>query len=157
MAFWLTQYFRSLPPNFGKVSPTVYRSADPNKRLDGWIKQYKLEVVLDLRDERDAEEEARVNALGLIYTRLAMRDDEAPTPALVREALKVMSSGIVTLVHCEGGRHRTGLIVACYQVMNGATKQDAWKNAKRYGWYDTWGHKPLRLWFENEFKPEDYR
>ena len=157
MSFWLFQYLKSRPPNFGQVSPTVYRSADPNERLGRWVTQYRIEAVLDLRDEPDPAEEAACTRLGALYTRLPMRDDAAPTPATIRNALDILRAGLVTLAHCKGGRHRTGLVVACYEVWQGKSKIEAWKNAEKYGYYDTWGHKPLRLWFENEFKPEDYR
>ena len=156
MAFWLTQYLKSRPPNFGQVGPTVYRSADPDDHLGRWVNTYRIEAVLDLRDKPDATEEAACERLGALYTRLPMRDDQAPTPATIRAALDVLRAGLVTLVHCAGGRHRTGVVVACYEVVNGTSKRDAWKHAEKFGWYDQWGHKPLRLWFEQQFKPEDY-
>ena len=157
MAFWLTQYLKSRPPNFGQVAPTIYRSADPDDRLDRWKLTFKLESVLDLRDEPDPDEEAACTRLGVLYTRLPMKDDQAPTPATIRNALDILRAGLVTLVHCKGGRHRTGVVVACWEVVGGATKAEAWKGAEKYGYYDTWGHKPLREWFEQQFKPEDYR
>ena len=152
------QWLRSAGSNWGKVSATVYRSSEPNaKKLAKWKHDYGLDAVLDLRDVDGAEERRVVSALGMLYYPVRMRDDAEPSPKQVKEALDVLQSGVTTLVHCKGGRHRAGVICACYEVMNGKTHSEAWKHAVTRGWYDFGGHKPIRLWFENQFKSEDYR
>jgi protein-tyrosine phosphatase len=152
---WLRSCYGS---NWGKVSETVYRSSEPNAdKLAKWKQAYQLDAVLDLRDVEGGEEMHDVSALGMLYYHIRMKDDAEPSPDQVKEALYVLQSGVRVLVHCKGGRHRAGLICACYEVMNGKTKEAAWKNAEKFGWYDFLGHKPIRLWFENEFKPEDYK
>jgi hypothetical protein len=39
----------------------------------------------------------------------------------------------------------------------GWTKEQAYDEMRRYGWYKALGHKPLVEWFFEEFNPDDYR
>lgn len=159
MAFWLSQYLRSTPPNFGQVSSSVFRGAQPDKhRLEELRDRYGVQAILNLRDDNDPEEQAEVEAAGLLWYPVPMSDKAAPTDEEVRAALAVLSSGVVTHVSCKGGRHRTGLICACYLVVvKGQTKEVAWQLNEARGWYDAQGHKPLRLWFEQSFDPVRFR
>jgi hypothetical protein len=53
-----------------------------------------------------------------------------------------------------GGRHRTGVLIAALRVADqGWTKEQAFREMVRYGWYDARGHRPLREWFFQDFDP----
>jgi len=160
MAFWLTQYLKSLGDNFGQVTPLIYRSAQPSAdRLKELRAKCKVEINLNLRDDFGDEERNEILQAGMIPYNVPMKDDEAPAPWQILKALNVLREGNeVKLVNCVGGRHRTGLICAVYQAVEmNVSKRDAWKEAEKYGYYDHGGHAPLRLWFEDGFQPGDYR
>jgi len=156
MPWWIISYLKSAGSNFGEVVPgRIYRSAQPDsKRLVKLHDELGLQAVLNLRDDNKPEERAEVEAAGLLFYPVPMSDHAAPTDAQIRQALDVLRLGLVTLLHCVGGRHRSGTIAAVYRVTEqGWSKADAWKECEKFGWYDFGGHKPLRIWFEKEFDP----
>lgn len=158
MRFWLWQYLKSLPPNFGKVTPTIYRSAQPDhEQLVRWKAIYQLETVLNLRNDAGEKERKEAESEGLLYVNIPMADDLPPTMQQVRRAMVTLRTGMVTLVNCKGGRHRTGVIIAAYRcIAQGETRIDAWREAYKYGFYTAFGHKPIEDWFLREFEPANY-
>lgn len=144
MAFWLSQYWRSFGANFGEVAyRSVYRGAVPSEKTLKKLRELGVTTILDLRDRPGEEEHCGFECL-----RIPMADYQVPRLVDVRAALDVMRRGNV-FVHCQGGRHRTGVMTAVYRVVvDGWSKEKAWREAEEYGWYDAFGHKPIRLWFE---------
>lgn len=154
---WIFQYLKSMGDNFGFVTDNVYRSAQPTKddlkRLKANI---QLDEVLNLRANLPLKYFDEANDLGIALDNIPMFDDSPPSPKDVDQALHIIRENYISrspiLVCCKGGRHRTSLIIACYRVRyNGWTKERAWEEAKKYGWYDANGHKPLREFFFKEF------
>lgn len=136
--------------NFGVVDAgRIYRGGAPDKRveLEALKSNDGVKAVLDLRDSlaRTAVERRWCGDLGLIYLRSAFSDRRAPDIARVRATLDVLSnpSNHPIFVHCQGGVHRTGGIVAAYRVIvQGFTAADAMKEAKRFHLYGAFGHWP---------------
>ena len=156
---WLFQYIKSAGSNFSKVTDRLYRSAQPTaKQLVEYRDKYGIEAVLDLRDDVEDEEKKEVEDAGLLWTAVPMSDTEAPNESQVFQALQVLKSDFTTLVFCKGGRHRTGLMVAVYQVaVKGVSKKAAWGEAYKFGFYRHGGHGPIEDWFLNEFDPKRFR
>ncbi len=159
------KYFQaSLHNNWGQVTPLIYRSAQLNKRELKEVRQkYNITLNLNLQATLPDEEFAEVTAADMELIWVPMSDKRAPLPAEIANALRVMRDPRIKLVNCRGGRHRTGLVVACYRTVVPErgyapwSKELAWEEAEHYNFYSTFGHGPLKEWFFDEFKPEDYR
>jgi len=164
MPFWIAQYLKSLGDNFSKVTEAsltanpIYRSAQPSKdRLSLLKSKYNIESIINLREDLTKEEYVECAEAKIELLNYPMSDSKAPEVAQVDEILRVLlttSKLVPVLVCCKGGRHRTGLIIACYRVRFQVwSKKDAWKEAERFGYYSALGHKPLEDFFFNVFQP----
>ena len=150
---WVWRWVKSYGNNFGRVTTTIWRSAQPNpNKLRSYRDDYGIEAILNLRDDADEKERAGAESLGLAYWAVPMADDAIPEARQVTGIINTLRSGIPMLIHCKGGRHRTGLAVACYRVREqGWSKEEAWREAERYGYYSAFGHGPLKEWFWDAF------
>lgn len=168
---WLIQWAKSrsernefgVPiPNFGKVTDTLYRGALP--RADGYR---ALKDRLGVRRvcsiiEHESEEDCRTALASGIeeWHHIAFSDREEPETASVRRWLDYVRSSDTqgtVFTHCRGGRHRTGVLVSVLRVLDcGWTREQAFWEMKRYGWYAALGHQPLLYWFFHRFDPSDF-
>src|SRR5204863_8322032 len=104
----------------------IYRGGQPTalglRRLS-WL---GMKTVLKLRldKEQSQHEERVVEAMGM---RLPMHCLETVTDQQLAQALSVLNdqNAWPIYVHCEGGRDRTGVVVACYRISH-----DNWSNQK---------------------------
>lgn len=153
---WLVQYLKSMGANFGKVTDRLYRGALPKDYAK--LKKLGVTLVINLIDGDQSAEQVKARGAGLEWQHIPMSDKETPDAAAVERCLAAMSDETkVVFISCIGGRHRTGIMVAAYRVIYCAfTKEEAWKEAKKFGYYSARGHKPLKEWFFNEFKAADY-
>lgn len=136
--------------NFGEVvDGKIYRSAAPSLFcLKVASQKIGLKAVLDLRDNWDKAEWRRYRALlwahyGIAAYNVPFDDKSPPDPASVSIAMSILldEGNHPILVHCQGGRHRTGGIVAEYRKrFQGYSAEAAYKEAKKYDFYSRWGH-----------------
>lgn len=97
-----------------------------------------IKTVINLRgaDEGTHAEEAEARAAGLRYFNVPMRDLSRPTDAQVERVLAIIndSQNGTVFVHCNHGKDRTGVIIACYRISHdGWTSAKAKAEAKHYG------------------------
>ena len=135
--FWLWQWTKTAGTNFGEVEAgRIYRSAAPSASdLRRYVTEYQLRTVLDLRDDV-VPPPPPID--GVAFRRIPL-DDHGPVDVASVEAAVAMladHSAQPILLHCEGGRHRTGLVVAVYRVRYcGWTGEEARREADRFGMY----------------------
>lgn len=139
--------------NFGQVVPgKIYRSAAPDfVSLQAARKEVGIKSVLDLRQDWTLAEwrgYAYVlhSRLGITAYNIAFDDKAYPRAVDVATAMAILTNeeNYPILVHCAGGRHRTGGIIAEYRKRyQGWTPEEAYKEAKQYDWY-TFRHKPWK-------------
>jgi tyrosine-protein phosphatase SIW14 len=169
---WLIQWAKSRSTenefgvpvrNFGKVTDGIYRGALPDAAgYRALVNQLAVVRVCSMI-ERDVEHDRRLaRACGIEeWLHLPFSDRAAPQPSRVRHWLDFVRTGTraqPVFIHCRGGRHRTGTLVAVLRVTDcGWNREQALKEMLRYGWYDAQGHRPLLDWFLHEFDPEDFR
>lgn len=85
------------------------------------LKEAGVTTIVDLRTLDDGGEKRKaVEALGLKFVNLPIRDGQIPSEAQVEAFMKaVQASGGKTYVHCQAGVGRTGAMVGSYLVKSG--------------------------------------
>ena len=158
LAFWLTISVlalgtfgvaadRGLPAqdgigNFGRVSQTIYRGAQPDAVAIKNLQRLGVKTIIDLRlpNEGLRGEPAEAAANGISYTNVPLRGMGRPTDDQVRQVLGLIEKlpGPV-FIHCKHGCDRTGTIIACYRIQHDQwSTANALKEAARYGisWFE---------------------
>lgn len=121
-------------PNFGQVSPTLYRGGVPSATGIEELKKKGIEVVVDLRGHNQ-DEEARVTQLGMKYIAIP---SHCPFPgdkpfAKFLETVEA-NAGKKVFVHCRLGDDRTGMAVASYRMAEeGWSAGEAMKEMQEFG------------------------
>jgi len=122
--------------NFGRVSDTYYRGAQPVGRDFAELKALGVKTVIDLQEYGDKAEPAAAKAAGLNYVRIGMNTRIVPTVAQMQEFLAIVNDPAQqpVYVHCAGGHHRTGIMTALYRMtQDGWTNVQAFSEMKKYG------------------------
>lgn len=121
-------------PNFGEVTATLYRGAQPTKLGFRNLAQMGIGIVVDLRGSRDSERD-QVTKLGMQYVPIPWRcfhpedKDFSKFLTLLRENLDKK-----IFVHCRTGGDRTGMEVAAYRMAEqGWSAQEARKEMEAFG------------------------
>jgi protein tyrosine/serine phosphatase len=122
--------------NFGRVSETFYRGAQPKGRDFAELKALGIRTVIDLQEYGDTAEPAAAKAAGLNYVRIGMNTRVVPTPAQMQQFLSIVNDPAQQplYVHCAGGHHRTGIMTALYRMTtDGWTNAQAFAEMKKFG------------------------
>jgi protein tyrosine/serine phosphatase len=122
--------------NFGRVSDTYFRGAQPVGDDYAALKALGVKTVIDLQEYGDEDEPAAAKAAGLAYVKIGMNTRVDPTPAQVRQFLSIVNDPAQSpvYVHCAGGHHRTGVMSAVYRMTDdGWTGKQAFAEMKKYG------------------------
>lgn len=121
--------------NFGEVTPTLFRGAQPSKDGLSNLLKMGIEMVVDLREGERADERDAVTKLGMQYVAIPWRcghpDDEATARflTLLRE-----NPGKHIFVHCYYGTDRTGMMIAALRMTEQKwTAAEARKEMQAYG------------------------
>ena len=103
--------------NFGQVNDGYYRGAQPKGDDYKALAGIGIRTVIDLSDEQ-ANEAASVQAAGMRFVRIALTTRAAPAEAAVTQFLALVAdpANQPVYVHCQGGRHRTGIMTAVYRM-----------------------------------------
>lgn len=121
--------------NFGRISETYYRGAQPDGRDYTDLATLGVKMVIDLqRDGLDNEREL-VESAGMKFHRIPMTTRTAPTGDELAMFLQLVNDpkNQPVYVHCAGGRHRTGVMTAVYRMTHdGWTSDQAFKEMKKY-------------------------
>jgi protein tyrosine/serine phosphatase len=130
-------------PNLFRVTPDLYRSAQPEET--GMVNADKMGIktVLSLRVSNVDPELAQGTGLLLrqvpIYTWNISEDEIVSALRIIRDAPGPM------LVHCRHGADRTGLVMAMYRmVFQGWSKEEAREEMLNggYGFHSIWTNIP---------------
>ena len=121
--------------NFGRVSANYYRGAQPQGSDYADLKALGIKTIIDLTQDGDDAEPGIVQGLGLKFFRIPMTTHDVPTPAMLQHFLALVndSANQPVYVHCQGGRHRTGVMTAVYRMTgDGWTADRAFAEMKQY-------------------------
>jgi tyrosine-protein phosphatase SIW14 len=122
-------------PNFGEVTPTLYRGALPSTAGIESLKELGVNVVIDLRGSANKDEEATVTKLGMQYISIPSHcpfPQDEPFAKFLRVVRE--NPGKKVFVHCRLGDDRTGMAVAAYRMAEeGWSADEAMKEMKAFG------------------------
>ena len=122
--------------NFGQISPTYYRGAQPQGHDYTDLAALGVKTLINLTsDDAVADEKALAEKAGLTYFQIPMTTHVVPTAAQLTEFMEIVNdpANQPVYVHCVGGRHRTGVMTAAYRISHdGWTADRAFKEMKQY-------------------------
>src|SRR5574341_1472527 len=115
--------------NFGKVNDHIYRGGQPEDDEYRELAAMGIKTVIDLRE--DAEKYARrlTEGAGMRYVNLRLNAKRPPTAEESERFLALVNdqNNWPVFVHCAGGRHRTGVLIAVYRM-----EMDGWDAKRAY-------------------------
>lgn len=122
-------------PNFGEVTPTLYRGGQPG--VDGFesLKKMGVAIVVDMRSGPNSHEENAVKKLGMQYVSIPWHCP-FPSDEPFIKFLKVIDEnpGKKVFVHCRLGDDRTGMAIASYRMADeGWSADEAMTEMKLFG------------------------
>lgn len=141
--------------NFGKVTDFFYRGAQPKEDEYGQLASLGVKTIIDLRDDPKDYAEVTAKQLGLKYINLPMSDKDYPSSDAADKFLSVVNDKVnqPVFVHCAGGRHRTGAMIAVFRMkMQGWNVEQAYEEMKDYDFYTRWGHKAMKKYVFNYYR-----
>lgn len=121
-------------PNFGEVTPTLYRGGLLKGEGLKALKKLGINVVVDSR-ANDKHERKLVEDLGMKYVAIPWHCPW-PKDEVFAKFLKVVhdNKGKKIFVHCRLGDDRTGMIVAAYRMAEqGWTADEAMNEMRSFG------------------------
>jgi protein tyrosine/serine phosphatase len=122
--------------NFGRISATYYRGAQPDGHDYADLAALGVKTVIDLTSDDTAPNEAALTAqAGMKYVQIPMTTHKPPTQAQLATFFQIVNdpSSQPVYVHCVGGRHRTGVMTAMYRITDeGWTGERAFQEMKQY-------------------------
>jgi tyrosine-protein phosphatase SIW14 len=121
-------------PNFGEVTPTLYRGGLLNDAGLKALAKMGVKIVVDTR-AHDTAEEKTAQSLGMEYVAIPWH---CPWPhdEVFATFLKLLheNKGKKVFVHCRLGDDRTGMMVAAYRMAEeGWTADEAMNEMKSFG------------------------
>lgn len=121
-------------PNFGEVTPTLYRGGLLNGTGLKALKKVGVNVIIDVH-ANDKHEKEEVESLGMKYVAIPWH---CPWPhdEVFAKFLNVVheNKGKILFVHCRLGDDRTGMMVAAYRIAEeGWTADEAMNEMRSFG------------------------
>ena len=121
-------------PNFGQVTPTLYRGGQPSVEGFEQLAHIGIDIVVDTgRSKRD---EAQIKSLGMTYVSLPWYCP-FPKDEVFARFIKITRDNPdkKIFVHCRLGDDRTGMMIAAYRMgQQGWTAKEAMQEMHEFGY-----------------------
>ena len=133
--------------NFGRVSNGYYRGAQPQEHDYADLAALGVKTVIDLTANGDASEASIVTREGMKFFRIPMTTTDEPRAAAVTQFLGLINdpANQPVYVHCQGGRHRTGVMTAVYRMtQDGWNADQAFAEMQKYKFGPAFLHSTLK-------------
>ena len=138
-------------PNLHRVTPLIYRSAQPDAEGFQNLAGIGVKTVINLRRRVDDSPLAAGSGLKTIHIKITTRHVSDENGAKIVEALRALhaaqSNGPV-LVHCTHGADRTGMIIALWRMLyQGWSRSEALDELQNggFGFHQVWINIPRYL------------
>lgn len=141
--------------NFGRVDAHYYRGGQPEEGHYEALSRLGVRTVIDLRENGEGDEARLVEHAGMAFVRIPLTTNVAPTRAQVAQFLDIVTDPArqPVYVHCQGGKHRTGVMTAVYRMeRDGWTAEQAFEEMQHYGFGSPFLHPELKR-FVDEYQP----
>jgi tyrosine-protein phosphatase SIW14 len=142
--------------NFGQVASGYYRGAQPKGADYADLAALGVKTVIDLTQDGDAQEAGLAQAAGMKFYRIPMTTRETPSAEKVARFLSLVNdpANQPVYVHCQGGRHRTGVMTAVYRMTKDHwTADQAFAEMKKYRFGADFLHPEFKR-FVYAYEPE---
>lgn len=145
--------------NFYQISPTVFRSEQPDADLAPFLREQQIDVIINLRS-RHHDPERLKNAIDMqkikfvhipIHTWQIDREDLLTVMKTIKEAEQQQQK---VLIHCYHGSDRTGASVAMYRIIFQHWSIEEAKREMKQGGY---GFHPIWKNIDRLFSPENVK
>ena len=133
--------------NLNRITPQLYRSAQPDAAGMRELEKLGVRTVIDLRDFNDDRKEARGTKLRLRRVKMDAWHIEDEDIVRVLALLRRKEHGPF-LIHCQHGSDRTGIACAMYRLVEQLwSREDAIRELTDggYGFHKTWANIPRYL------------
>lgn len=133
--------------NFGRVNEHIYRGGQPK---DGEYKELValgIKTIVDLREDPENYARKAAEKAGLRYINIRLNAKRPPTEAESNQFLGAVNeqANWPVFVHCAGGKHRTGVLIAVYRMeIDGWSAKRAYEEMKDYKFYSSYGHGDMK-------------
>lgn len=141
--------------NFGRINEGYYRGAQPRGRDFATLAALGVRTIIDLTKDGDRNEPGLVRAAGMRFFRIPMTTHEPPSQAVIAQFLQIADdpANQPVYVHCQGGRHRTGVMTAVYRMtVDGWTAARAFSEMKQYRFGPDYLHPEFKR-FVYQYQP----
>jgi|SRR5690348_17346112 len=121
-------------PNFGQVTPTLYRGGQPSK--EGFEKLARMGIAIVVDTGRSRRDEALIKSLGMTYVPLPWYCP-FPRDKVFERFIEIIreNPGKKIFVHCRFGEDRTGMMIAAYRMgAQGWTAKEAMQEMHAFGY-----------------------
>ena len=146
-ATWAQPVAGTTLKNLNRVTPQLFRSAQPDAAGMREIEKLGVRTVIDLRDLNDDKDEARGTKLRLHRVKMDTWHIEDEDIVRVLAMLRRKKDGPF-LVHCHHGSDRTGVVCAMVRIVEqGWSREEAIRELKDggFGFHSMWRNIPRYL------------
>lgn len=133
--------------NFGKINDHIYRGGQPEDDEYRQLAHAGIRTVIDLRNDAKTKARYLAEAAGMRYVNLKLDSKIPPTREESDTFLRLINdqTNWPVFVHCAGGRHRTGVLLAVYRMeVDGWSADQAYEEMKDFKFYSSWGHGDMK-------------
>ena len=121
-------------PNFGQVTPTLYRGGQPS--AEGFEKLAHMGINIVVDTGRSKRDQTLIKSLGMVYVSLPWYCP-FPRDEVFERFIKITreNPGKKIFVHCRLGDDRTGMMIAAYRMgQQGWTAKEAMQEMHEFGY-----------------------
>jgi protein tyrosine/serine phosphatase len=129
--------------NFGQVNDHIFRGSQPNAENYRQLAGIGIKTVVDLRGDSERNARAQAEEASLRYVNLPLADKQYPQADAAEKFLAIVQdeANWPVYVHCAGGRHRTGSMIAIYRMsVDDWDIHHVYQEMKDYDFYTSGGH-----------------
>ncbi len=133
--------------NFGRVNNYIFRGGQPKDDEYGELASLGIKTVLDLREDPEKYARQAAESAGLQYINIRLNARRPPTLTESNHFLHLVNDqkNWPVFVHCAGGRHRTGVLIAIYRMeMDGWDARRAYSEMKDFKFYSRFGYGDMK-------------
>ena len=133
--------------NFGRVNDRYYRGAQPQGHDYDDLAALGVKTIIDLTADGNEDEAGLVVRAGMKFVRIPLTTHAQPSAQAVAQFLALVNepANQPVYVHCQGGRHRTGVMTAVYRMSHdGWTADRAFAEMQDYKFGPVFLHSALR-------------